>query len=97
MGDLSLNPVTRRVTRGDTPIPLTQKEFALLEYLMRHAGRVLTRTEIAEQVWGYRHDFGTNIIDVYVNYLRRKMDDRFSPKLIRTLRGVGYMLGAEEP
>ncbi len=90
--DLVLDPTTRTVTRAGQPINLTNREFALLEYLMRNAGRVLTRTMIAERVWDYSFDSGTNVIDVYVNYLRKKIDAGHSPKLLHTIRGAGYML-----
>lgn len=96
VADLSLDPASRRVTRAGTPIELTAKEFALLEYLMRHPGQVLTRTMISEHVWDQSFDSYTNVIDVYVNYLRKKIDQGFEPKLIQTVRGVGYVL-REEP
>ncbi len=76
VADLVLNPLTRIVTRGGKPIDLSPREYELLEHFLRNAGRTLTRTEIAEQVWGYHHDFGTNVIDVYMNYLRRKVDSK---------------------
>ena len=93
--DLVLDPATRAVKRGDEAIPLTNREFSLLEYLMRNAGRVLTRTAIAEHVWDYSFDSETNVIDVYVNYLRKKIDTGRDRKLIRTVRGVGYVLKAD--
>ncbi len=96
VADLSLDPAARRVTRGGNVIDLTAKEYALLEYLMRHHGRVLTRTMIAEHVWDQSFDSYTNVIDVYVNYLRKKIDHDYDPKLIHTVRGVGYVL-REEP
>jgi heavy metal response regulator len=96
VADLMIDPATRRVTRGGTPIELTAKEYALLEYLMRHSGQVLTRTMISEHVWDQTFDSYTNVIDVYVNYLRKKVDQGFEPKLIHTVRGVGYSL-REEP
>jgi heavy metal response regulator len=96
VADLTIDPASRRVTRGGTPIELTAKEYALLEYLMRHAGQVLTRTMISEHVWDQTFDSYTNVIDVYVNYLRKKVDQGFEPKLIHTIRGVGYSL-REEP
>jgi heavy metal response regulator len=95
VGDLSLDPARRTVTRGDVKIDLTAREFALLDYLMRNPGRVLTRTMIAEHVWDYSFDTSTNVIDVYVNYLRKKIDADREPKLLHTVRGVGYMLQAE--
>ena len=93
--DLILNPATREVTRGGQRIELTVKEYALLEYMMRNAGRVLTRPMIAEHVWNLDFDTFTNVIDVYVNYLRNKIDRGHEPKLIHTVRGSGYVLKAE--
>ena len=90
VGDLSLDPARRTVARGGTRIELT-----LLDYFMRNPGRVLTRTMIAEQVWDYAFDTSTNVIDVYVNYLRKKIDTDREPKLLHTVRGVGYVLKAE--
>ncbi|HEX7512072.1 MAG TPA: response regulator transcription factor [Candidatus Methylomirabilis sp.] len=92
VANLVLDPATRSVTRGGQPITLTNREFALLEYLMRNAGRVLTRTAITEHVWDYDFDSGTNVIDVYVNYLRKKIDASHEPKLLHTVRGAGYVL-----
>ena len=92
VADLLLDPATRSVTRDGQPITLTNREFALLEYLMRNAGRVLTRTAITEHVWDYDFDSGTNVIDVYVNYLRKKIDAGHEPKLLHTVRGAGYVL-----
>jgi two-component system copper resistance phosphate regulon response regulator CusR len=93
--DLVLDPSRRLVTRGGERIDLTSKELALLEYLMRNAGRVLTRAMISEHVWNYDFDTGTNVIDVYVNYLRRKIDSGRKKKLIHTVRGSGYALKSE--
>lgn len=93
--DLTLDPATRKVTRGGRQIELTPREFALLDYFMRNPGRVLTRTMIAEHVWDYDFDSMTNIIDVYVNYLRKKIDSGEEPKLIHTVRGAGYVLKGE--
>jgi two-component system, OmpR family, copper resistance phosphate regulon response regulator CusR len=93
--DLVLNPATRDVTRGGQRIELTLKEYALLEYLMRHTGRVLTRPMISEHVWNQDFDTFTNVIDVYVNYLRNKIDRGRIKKLIHTIRGSGYMLKAD--
>src|SRR5881397_1543799 len=93
--DLVLNPATRGVTRGGGRIELTAKEYALLEYLMRNVGRVLTRPMIAEHVWNQDFDTFTNVIDVYVNYLRNKIDRGQDRKLIHTIRGSGYVLKAE--
>lgn len=93
--DLVLDPSSRTVFRGNQKIDLTAKEYALLDYFMRNPGRVLTRTMIAEHVWDYDFDSMTNIIDVYVNYLRRKIDSDRERKLIHTVRGVGYVLKEE--
>lgn len=93
--DLRLDPVAHKVWRSDQEIDLTTKEYALLEYLMRNPEKTLTRTMIAEQVWDYTFDSFTNIIDVYVNYLRKKVDRDFDKKLIHTVRGVGYVLKEE--
>ncbi len=90
--DLRLDRVERMVERGGHRIDLTSKEFALLEYLMRNAGRRITRAMIIEHVWNISFDTCTNIVDVYVNYLRRKVDDGFGKRLIHTVRGVGYEL-----
>jgi heavy metal response regulator len=94
IGDLTLDPARRTVTRGGEKIDLTPREFALLDYFMRNPGRVLTRTMIAEHVWDYSFDTSTNVIDVYVNYLRKKVDAGREPKLLHTMRGVGYVLKA---
>jgi len=95
IADLTLDPARRLVFRGEKKIELTSKEFALLDYFMRNTGRVLTRTMIAEHVWDYNFDTMTNVIDVYVNYLRKKIDAGREPKLIHTVRGVGYVLKLE--
>jgi two-component system, OmpR family, copper resistance phosphate regulon response regulator CusR len=92
--DLSLDRVERKVARAGCHIELTTKEFALLEYLMRNAGRRLTRAMIIEHVWNLAFDSTTNVVDVYINYLRRKVDDGFSSPLIHTVRGVGYQMSA---
>lgn len=92
VADLKLDRVERRVERGGRRIDLTSKEFALLEYMMRNAGRRVTRAMIIEHVWNLSFDTSTNIVDVYVNYLRRKMDKDFASPLIHTVRGVGYEL-----
>ena len=92
--DLTLNLITREVTRGGRKIELTVREFSLLEYLMRSPGRVLTRTQLCEQVWDYHFDPGTNVVDVCVQRLRRKLDDDHEVKLVQTVRGVGYTLKA---
>lgn len=90
--DLTMDPVTRKVIRSGVDIELTSKEYALLEYLMRRPNQVLTRTMISEHVWESDFDTFTNVIDVYVNYLRNKIDKGFDKKLIQTVRGVGYIL-----
>jgi two-component system, OmpR family, copper resistance phosphate regulon response regulator CusR len=92
IADLELNRVERTVKRAGKRIELTSKEFGLLEYLLRNAGHRITRSMIVEHVWNLSFDTGTNIVDVYVNYLRKKIDDGFTPKLIHTVRGVGYEL-----
>jgi two-component system copper resistance phosphate regulon response regulator CusR len=93
IADLELNRVERRVERAGKRVDLTSKEFSLLEYLMRNAGRRITRTMIIEHVWNLSFDTATNVVDVYINYLRRKIDDGHAPRLIHTVRGVGYELG----
>jgi len=90
--DLRLDPVSHKVWRSEKEIELTAKEYALLEYFMRNPNQTLTRTMIAEHVWDYTFDSFTNIIDVYVNYLRKKIDRDFDKKLIHTVRGIGYVL-----
>jgi len=97
LADLTLSPVTHRVVRSGKEIELTSKEYALLEYFMRNPNKVLTRTMISEHVWDYHFDSMTNVIDVYVNYLRKKIDKDFEPKLIHTIRGVGYILSPNRP
>jgi len=91
VADLELDRNTRTVTRG-AAIELTAKEFTVLEYLMRHAGRVMSRTLITEYAWGYHFDPGTNIVDVVINHLRKKVDTGRKVKLIHTVRGVGYVV-----
>jgi len=95
VADLELHLDTREVTRAGSPIELTPKEYTVLEYLMRHAGRVMSRTLITEYAWGYHFDPGTNIVDVVINHLRKKIDASASQKLIHTIRGVGYVIRAE--
>ena len=94
VADLKMNLLTREVTRGDTAIALTAREFSLLEHLMRSPGRVLTRVEICERVWDYNFDPGTNLVEVYVQRVRKKVDEDFATKLIETIRGVGYRIKA---
>ena len=97
VADLELNLDTREVSRAGTPIELTPKEYTVLEYLMRHAGKVMSRTLITEYAWGYHFDPGTNIVDVVINHLRKKIDASRAPKLIHTTRGVGYVIRTEAP
>jgi heavy metal response regulator len=95
VADLTLSLVTHKVMRKGREIELTSKEYALLEYFMRNPEKVLTRTMISEHVWDYHFDSLTNVIDVYVNYLRKKIDKDFETKLIHTIRGVGYIMKRE--
>lgn len=94
--DLNVDLLTRRVKRGEREIALTAKEYALLEYMLRNQDRVLARTSIAEHVWGYAFDWQSNVIEVFINQLRAKMDRDFDPKLIHTVRGVGYRLSVRD-
>ena len=96
MGDLTLDPATRRVSRAGAPIELTPKEFALLEFFMRHPGEVLSRTRLIEHVWDFAYEGDSNVVDVYVRYLREKVDRPFGSDSIETVRGAGYRL-REEP
>ena len=93
--DLRLDPSSREVFRGNKRIDLTAKEFALLEFFLRRKEQILSRAVIAQHVWGVDYDTFTNVIDVYVNYLRKKIDDGFEVKLIHTVRGAGYLLKEE--
>ena len=90
--DLRLDPVSHQVWRGQTPVALTAKEYALLSYMVRNAETVLSRANIADNCWEYPFETFTNIIDVYINYLRKKVDGKFPTKLIHTVRGKGYIL-----
>jgi len=92
VGDLLLDTLTHRATRGERAIELTAREYAILEFLMRHAGQVLSRTQIAEHVWNYDFYSTSNVVDVYIRYLRRKVDEGFDVNLIETVRGVGYKI-----
>lgn len=94
VADLVLDTGSREVQRGGAPIELTPKEYAVLEYLMRHPGRVMPRTLITEYAWDYHFDPGTNIVDVVITRLRKKIDHGRAPKLIHTVRGVGYVVKA---
>ena len=93
VGDLVLDPATKKVIRANTPVDLTAKEFALLEYFMRHPGEVLGRTRIIEHVWDFAYEGDSNVVDVYVRYLREKIDRPFGRDSIETVRGTGYRLG----
>ena len=92
MGDLTLDLVNRKVQRGDTEIDLQSKEFQLLECLLRHQGKVVTRSMLLEQVWNYHFDPQTNVIDVHISRLRQKVDKAFNVPLIETVRGTGYRI-----
>ena len=96
VGDVVLDPVKRVVHRGTRRLDLTLKEFALLEYLMQHHGEVLTRAMIAERVWDFTWDRLTNVIDVYVNHLRRKLEEGGEPRIIHAVRGAGYILRVDD-
>ena len=92
VGDLTLDPASKAVERGGTAIELTPREFALLEYLMYNAGQVLTKTQILDHVWSPGYMGGDNVVEVYVGYLRKKVDAAFGQRLIHTVRGVGYRM-----
>ncbi len=92
VADLTLDTLTRQARRGETSIELTAREYRLLEFLMRSAGRLCGRMMILEKVWDYNFDPGTNLVDVYVRRLREKIDAGFEPKLLHTVRGAGYVL-----
>jgi two-component system OmpR family response regulator len=96
VGDLVLDPATHRVTRGGVHVDLTRKEFALLEYFMRHPGEVLSRTSLIEHVWDFAFEGDSNVVDVYVRYLREKIDRPYGRRSLETIRGSGYRL-REEP
>jgi len=95
LADLRIDLLSRRAFRGDREIMLTPKEFALLEYLLRNKSRIVSRTQIIENVWGYNFDPNTNVVDVHIKFLREKIDKDSDQKLIRTVRGAGYILKAE--
>ena len=95
LADLSLDTSTHNVSRGGVNIKLSAKEFALLEYMLRNKGKVLSRDNIENNLWNFDYEGGTNAVDVYIRYLRKKIDDDFSPKLIHTVRGVGYVIREE--
>ncbi|MBM4160438.1 MAG: response regulator transcription factor [Ignavibacteria bacterium] len=92
IADLRLNTLTRKAGRGGSSIELTAREFSLLEYLMRNPHKLITRQQLAQEIWGFTFDPGTNIIDVYINHLRKKIDRSFEKKLLHTERGKGYYL-----
>lgn len=96
VADLEMDRVARIVRRGKQRVELSSKEFALLEYLLRNAGRALTRAMIVDHVWDFSFDPGSNVVDVYINYLRKKVDHGFDKELIHTVRGVGYRIGDPE-
>src|ERR1700730_3056251 len=96
-GDLKLDPASKRACRGDAELQLSPKEFSLLEFFLRHPGIVLTRSQIIEAVWDFAYDGTSNVVDQYVNYLRRKIDIPFARRDIETVRGMGYRLRHEEP
>ena len=95
VGDLSMDLLAQRVQRGDIEVNLQPREYKLLEYLMRHAGQVVTRSMLLEHVWGYHFDPQTNVIDVHISRLRQKIDRDFDPPLLATVRGAGYKLGLD--
>jgi two-component system, OmpR family, response regulator len=95
VGDLRLDSARHQVWRGDTPIDLSRKEYAILEALMRHAGDVLSRFDLLEQVWGYDYENRSNIVEVYIRYLREKIDRPFGRNTLQTVRGVGYRVCAD--
>lgn len=98
VADLTVDCDKMKVKRGNVSINLSSKEFAILEYMIRNTGTVLTRDKIEQHIWNYDYEGGTNVIDVYIRYLRKKIDDCFEPKLIHTIRGTGYVLkdGSED-
>jgi DNA-binding response OmpR family regulator len=96
VGDLTLDVGKRIVTRGGRRLELSGKEFCLLEYLVRNRGAIMSRERIEDHVWGYTIDGGTNVVDVYISYLRKKVDGGFDKKLIKTVRGLGYMISEGE-
>lgn len=96
LDDLTLNAETHIVKRSGKEIPLTAKEYALLEYLLRNQNKILSRQKIEDNVWNYDYEGGTNVVDVYINYLRKKIDEGHATKLIHTVRGIGYRMKAGE-
>lgn len=96
IADLTIDCDARTVFRGDTPIPLSSREFSILEYMAGNQGVVLSRDKIEQHIWNYDYEGGSNVVDVYIRYLRKKIDDGFEPKLIHTVRGAGYVLKVPE-
>ena len=92
LSDLSMNTHNHSISRGDKAIVLTSKEYALLEYLLRNQGAILTRSQILDHVWNFEFDYDSNVVDVYIKYLRAKIDKGFDTKLIHTIRGFGYVM-----
>jgi two-component system OmpR family response regulator len=97
VGSLSLDPLSRRVRRGDAPVELTAREFGLLQYLMRHRDQVVSKAEILDSVWDPAFEGSENVVEVYIGYLRRKIDAPFGLSTLETVRGMGYRLGADRP
>lgn len=96
IANLTINTKSHTVLRGDKPIKLSAREFTILEYLVRNKERILSRDNIEQHIWNYDYEGGTNVVDVYIRYIRKKIDDGYSPKLIHTIRGVGYVLKVED-
>lgn len=92
LADLLVNTASRKVTRSEQPISLTGREYTILEYMLRNQGIVLTRDQIEQNIFNYEYEGASNMVDVYIRYLRKKLDDGFEPKLIHTVRGVGYVM-----
>ena len=95
LSNLTVNCNSHEVFRDNTPIKLSTREFTILEYMIRNKEKVLSREKIEQHIWDYNYEGGTNVVDVYIRYLRKKIDDNFSPKLIHTIRGIGYILKVE--
>lgn len=95
IANLTVDITSRNVKRDNTPIKLSTREFTILEYMIRNKGKILSRDTIEQHIWNYDYEGGTNVIDVYIRYLRKKIDDGYEPKLIHTIRGIGYVLKVE--
>ena len=95
IANLTVNCDSHEVSRDKTSIKLSTREFTILEYMIRNKEKVLSREKIEQHIWDYNYEGGTNVVDVYIRYLRKKIDDNFSPKLIHTIRGIGYILKVE--